>query len=52
MGCGVGKGGCLVLTESCRFACEGGELEGSEGVDVRRGGVRGVLLVYASAIRY
>ena len=51
MGCGVGKGGCLVLTWSCRFACEGAGVEVSGGDGGRRGGVRGVLVVYASAIK-
>jgi len=52
MGYGVGKGGCVVRTGVRTQGCEGVELRGAEGVDVRRGGVRGVLLVNASAIRY
>ena len=50
MGCGVGKGGCLALTW-CRFACEGVGVKVSGGDGGRRGGVRGVLLVYVNAIK-
>jgi len=51
MGCGVGKGGCLVLTWSCKFACEEAGVEVSGGDGGRRGGVRGVLLVCVNAIK-
>ena len=51
MGCGVGKGGCLVLTGSCRFAGEEVGVEVSGGDGGRRGGVRGVLLVCVNAIK-
>ena len=51
MGCGVGKGGCLVLTGSCRFAGEEVGVEVSGGDGGSRGGVRGVLLVCVKAIK-
>jgi hypothetical protein len=51
MGCGVGKGGCLVLSGSCRFAGEEVGVEVSGGDGGRRGGVRGVLIVYVKAIK-
>jgi len=50
MGCGVGKGGCLALTW-CRLACEEVGVKVSGGDGGRRGGVRGVLLVYVNAIK-